>query len=113
MEDILKEMGLAIAKERDNLGWTQQNLADASGISLRHIQSIEKGEVNLSFDMLLKICTCLGLSADAFIFQKMTKIERDMAHLRVKLSACTDRDCRILKKSMEYMATQLQNNPEI
>lgn len=113
MDDMLKEVGLAIAKERDNLGWTQQNLADEAGVSLRHIQSIEKGEVNLSFDMLLKVFTCLGLSVDAFIFPKMTQIEKDMAHLRVKLSACTERDSKILIRTMEYMATQLQNSPAI
>ena len=110
--NIRKELGLAISKERDGHGWSQQNLADEAGVSLRYIQSIEKGEVNLSFDMLLKVLTCLGLSVDAFIYPKMTQIEKDMAHLRAKLSACTQRDCKILIKTMEYMATQLQNNPE-
>ena len=103
MDTILKEMGLAIVKERNNLNWTQQNLADAAGVSLRHIQNIEKGGVNLSFDMILKVLTCLGLSVDAFIYPKMTQIEKDMAHLRAKLSACTQRDCKILIKTMEYM----------
>ena len=108
---IREKLGHAIAKERNRLGWSQENLADEAGVSLRHIQNIEAGVVNLSFDMLIKVLTCLGISVDAYIFSDMTQIEQDMAHLRAKLSTCTPRDYKILIKTMEYMTTQLRNNP--
>ena len=97
---------------RDTLHWTQQNLADESGSSLRYIQSVEKGEVNLSFEKVCDIFGALDLSVDAFLRPNTPKIERDMAHLRAKLSSCTDKECDVIIKTMGYMAAQFINNRE-
>lgn len=112
MDKRLKEIGQTVAMARDTLHWTQQNLADESGSSLRYIQSVEKGEVNLSFEKVCDIFGALDLSVDAFLRPNTPKIERDMAHLRAKLSSCTDKECDVIIKTMEYMAAQFINNRE-
>ena len=52
--DIIKD-------RRALLNITQQDLADISGVSLRTIKAIEKGNGNPSIDTLRKITDALGL----------------------------------------------------
>jgi transcriptional regulator with XRE-family HTH domain len=52
--DIIKD-------RRALLNITQQDLSDISGVSLRTIKAIEKGNGNPSIDTLRKIADALGL----------------------------------------------------
>jgi len=52
--DIIKD-------RRVLLNITQQDLADISGVSLRTIKAIEKGNGNPSIDTLRKVADALGL----------------------------------------------------
>jgi len=52
--DIIKD-------RRALLNITQQDLADISGVSLRTIKAIEKGNGNPSIDTLRKITDALGI----------------------------------------------------
>jgi y4mF family transcriptional regulator len=55
------EISIIIRKKRDQMGITQQDLADRSGIHLRSINNIEGGKSNPSLDTLLKIAEVLKL----------------------------------------------------
>ena len=55
------EISVIIRKKRDQMGITQQDLADRSGIHLRSINNIEAGKANPSLDTLLKIAEVLKL----------------------------------------------------
>lgn len=55
------EISVIIRKKRDQMGITQQDLADRSGIHLRSINNLEGGKANPSLDTLLKIAEVLKL----------------------------------------------------
>lgn len=48
--ELLKELGRRIQKARKEKGLTQQELADQSHFSLKHVQSCERGVKNPSFE---------------------------------------------------------------
>lgn len=50
---------------REARGWTQQHLADASGLSLRTIQRVEAGEVTASKETLLALSGAFNVTLDA------------------------------------------------
>ncbi len=50
--EMLKELGRRIQKARKVKKLTQQELADLSHVSLKHVQSCERGEKNPSFEVL-------------------------------------------------------------
>ena len=52
--EMLKELGRRIQKARKVKKLTQQELADLSHVSLKHVQSCERGE-NLSLDSLMNL----------------------------------------------------------
>jgi transcriptional regulator with XRE-family HTH domain len=56
------ELGARIRARRDELGWSQETLAErAGGRHRNYISDIERGRVNLSFDNLVTIACALGV----------------------------------------------------
>ena len=53
--ELLKELGQRIQKARKEKNLTQQELADLSHVSLKHVQSCERGKRTL----LLRFCVHL------------------------------------------------------
>lgn len=55
------EIAEIIKKRRADLSITQSDLSEITGIGLRTLKRIEKGEGNVTLDVLTKILTVLGL----------------------------------------------------
>ena len=51
-EDMLQYLGAFIRKSRKDCELTQDELAEQSGVSARHIAKIEKGQINPYFNRL-------------------------------------------------------------
>lgn len=106
MDEILKQLGNEIRAARKDRNLTQQQLADHTGHGLRHIQRIEMGKVNPTFEMLYVLIHELGISADALFFPDLTDSEKEMRHLQAKLNACTEEERQIIIQTMDYLASQ-------
>ena len=61
-----KEIGLRIKRLRRDKGWTQQQLHEASGVSLRRISAIENGESS-SMENFIYISISLDASLDYIV----------------------------------------------
>lgn len=46
--------GAELRKRRERLGWTQQHAAELLGLSWRHLQDVEAGEVNITLLLLYR-----------------------------------------------------------
>ena len=66
-------LGERIETARKGSGLTQQELADQCHRGHRHIQNIEAGLANPSFEVLSDIIHRLGISADTLFFPNITK----------------------------------------
>lgn len=106
MDDILKNLGNEIRNARKARNMTQQQLADNTNHGLRHIQRIELGQVNPTFEMLFVLVHELGMSAEPLFFPEMDESERQMRHIQAKLNACTEEERQIILQTMDYLATQ-------
>lgn len=58
---------------RTNRGWTQQHLADASGVSLRTVQRVERYGVS-SNETLLSFCAVFEVSSQTLIRDMETRV---------------------------------------
>jgi transcriptional regulator with XRE-family HTH domain len=56
---LLVTLGQRIRAARKAIGWTQEDLADASGLDRSYIGGIERGERNISFISLCQIAKAL------------------------------------------------------
>ena len=55
----LKHLGQRIRDARKKCGWTQEDLAHESQLDRSYIGGVERGERNLSFNVLCEICVAL------------------------------------------------------
>ena len=60
-EKILKEFGKLIKARRRAAGLSQEKLAELCDISVRRMVSIEKGDANLRFCNLIRMCLELDI----------------------------------------------------
>ncbi len=68
-----KEIGLVISKKRNELGLTQQEVADATGFSRNYISDMENGRYAPSLDALSKLAVVLNI--DLNFLRTMTEIQ--------------------------------------
>lgn len=105
-EDIFLRMGQRIKEAREECGLTQQELAEQTGRGLRHLQDIEKGRKNPSFDMLASYISRLGIAPNELFDPDAPAVEKEVQHLMGKLLACTEDERAILLKTLDCMADQ-------
>lgn len=65
-EQKMKELGIAIVRERKRHGISQKELAKRVGISANALCSIERGASRPSDAVLQRICACLGVKPVVF-----------------------------------------------
>ena len=99
----LQYLGDQIKAERVHCGLTQQALADQTGRGLRHLQNLESGLINPSYEVLFSIIHRLAISADVLFYPDITKVEEETKHLLCKFAACTEDERRFLLETVDFM----------
>ncbi len=62
--DVLVQMGRRLAKVRTEKGYTQEQLANMTGLSIKMISAAENGYKAMRPENIIKICDCLAISTD-------------------------------------------------
>jgi len=65
-------LGKQIRKQRQSLGWTQEELAEAIGVSTSFIGHIERGTRKASIDTLVEIANVMQVSVDYLLGSNLT-----------------------------------------
>ena len=60
-EDIYKRIGFNLVKQRRLKGWTQEQLAERSGVSRSRISKMENGKENFNIESLFLIAQSLEI----------------------------------------------------
>ena len=60
-EDIYKRIGFNLLKQRRLKGWTQEQLAERSGVSRSRISKMENGKENFNIESLCLIAQSLEI----------------------------------------------------
>ena len=61
---------LRMKSARAAMDWSQQQLADAVGVSRQTINAIEQGEYNPTIRLCIAICRALGKSLDELFWEE-------------------------------------------
>jgi len=70
MANILEKIGSRIRTHRKQAELSQQALAERANVSYKYIGEIERGQVNLSVEILLKITGALNVEAGELLGEK-------------------------------------------
>ena len=67
LDAYLKEFGSQVRQLRSQAGWTQQRLADLTGLTRAYIVSVEGGKQNISLDVVVRVANALGVTPDRLL----------------------------------------------
>lgn len=62
IDDVAKEVGHAVRREREKLDLTQLELANFAGCGITFINQLEQGKVTVRLDKLLRVLNALGMT---------------------------------------------------
>lgn len=60
-ENAKRYLSATVARFRARRGWSQQRVADESGLDLKHVQKVEYGTLNPSLRTLVRLATAFGV----------------------------------------------------
>ena len=69
---IRKRFALNLRKTREQLGLSQEALADAAGLHRTYVGSVERGERNISIDNIGRLASALGVSPASLLEEAQT-----------------------------------------
>lgn len=105
----LEALGNKIRAARKEADLTQDQLAERSHVSTKHIANIEKGNMNPSFEILLAISRVLPISIDSLIIPGMEQTDMELKELSQIYLSCPE---AVRKTLMETTRTFARNLTE-
>ena len=107
--EVLVEGGARLRAIRKERGYTQEQLAELTKLSTRHIAGIEKGEANPSFEVLYAITTALGVSFDTIFNPADEQVEREIQEITGLYRACPEQGRRLILVATRAMMNELMS----
>lgn len=98
-----QSMGEIIKAWRKKRKFTQESFAEKCGISKRYLVSIEKGNVNPSYDVLYAIIRALDISADELFYSDLPESDKRTKMLLIQFQNCSDENQEVVLRTMECM----------
>ena len=77
---------------RKRLGLTQAEVAELAGLSDRTYADIERGNVNMRIETILRICGVLHITPDEILTENQAEMTPQQEELLAKLNACSPKD---------------------
>lgn len=103
----LPVLGERLKKARKDCGLTQEQLAERSGLSTRHIAKIEKGDVNPSFEVLSTLVKTLGVSFDAIFDPASEQVESEIQEIAGLYRACPEQGRRLILAAIRALTHEM------
>ncbi len=72
--DILEDIGKRLAYTRKSKGYTQDTLANLTGLSRKMISAAETGKKAMRPENIIKLCDCLSISTDYLLCGESAKL---------------------------------------
>lgn len=72
--DTLRDIGKRLASARKAKGYTQEQLANLTGLSIKMFSAAENGHKAMRPENIIKICECLSISTDYLLCGESAKL---------------------------------------
>lgn len=87
-----KAIGNKLLSIRKNTGMTQNEVAEAAGLSDRTYADIERGSVNMRIETILRICKALQITPDDILTEDNYTLSEQQEALIEQLNSCSPKE---------------------
>ncbi len=99
----MNTFGQTIKDARQAAGFTQEELAEQSGITTRYIMAIENENKQPSMKVLFKLIRALKISADTIFFPEIQHTDKKKEHLIHMIHLCDERDLQVAAATIKAL----------
>lgn len=102
-DTIRKKIGERIRELRKTAGITQEELGEKADLNYKFIGELERGQVNVSLDSLVRIAGALGIKiGDLFSKEKVT-VQKILIKEKSPLSKYSPQEFQLIKKALRLL----------
>ena len=98
-----KELGERIRELRKSAGITQEELGEKSALSYKFIGELERGQVNISIDSLVRIAAALGVEIGDLFSKEKIPVQKITVKEKSPLSKFSPQDLQLIKKALRIL----------
>jgi HTH-type transcriptional regulator, cell division transcriptional repressor len=107
LEIDYKVLGERVAKRRKVLNLTQDNVAEATGLSNNHISNIENNHSIPSIETLLRICEVLDVTPDYLLLGIFRQTNDSLlSKINQKIKLCDERKLELVDHFMTWVVDE-------
>jgi transcriptional regulator with XRE-family HTH domain len=109
IKETRKMLGERIREFRKSAGITQEELGEKASLNYKFIGELERGQVNVSLDSLVKISSALGVGPGSFFAQEKVRSQKTPLKEKNPLSKLSSRDLRLIKNALQLLSKTFRN----
>lgn len=98
-----KELGERIRNIRRSAGFTQEKLGEKADLSYKYISELERGQVNVSIDSLIRIADAVGVKIGDLFSKEKTEIQKVFIKEKNPLSKLSPQDRQQIKHALKLL----------
>lgn len=103
VNNLRKELGVQIRNLRKTKGFTQEELGEKADLSYKYVGELERGQVNVSIDSLVRIAESLGVKiGDLFSKEKVT-VQKVILKEKTPLSKLSPKDLQQIQHTLKLL----------
>lgn len=103
-----REIGNRLLAIRKKYGMTQNEVAEASGLSNRTYADIERGSVKMRVDTIIHICNALHITPDEILTVRTDEMTQQQEEILERLNACSPKDKETALKLLSVYLKSLE-----
>lgn len=101
--DMRKKLGERIRELRKSAGITQEELGEKAELNYKFIGELERGQVNVSLDSIVRIAEALGVKIGDLFSKEKIQMRKITVKEKSPLSKFSSQDLRIIKKAIRLL----------
>ena len=104
-----QSIGESVRNKREKLRLTREEFAEILGLSPLYIGQLERGERQMSLDTLIKISSCLHVSADYLIYGKTPENDIEKSGINTLLNRCSKNELLLIRNIIKLILSYEEN----
>lgn len=103
MDNVRKELGARIRELRKTAGLTQEELGEKADQNYKFIGELERGQVNVSLDSLVRITEALGVKIGNLFSKEKVPVQKIVIKEKSPLPKFSSQEFQLIKKALRML----------
>ena len=101
--NMRKRLGERIKELRKSADLTQEELGEKAELSYKYIGEVERGQVNVSLDSIVRIADALGVKIGDIFSKEKIPIQKIIVKEKSPFSKFSPQDLHLIKKALRLL----------